>query len=56
MISYSEGWDETYVDNFLLNRYCNMRITDETLYYAMKLKDGIVMEINKCVICFWIDF
>ena len=38
MISYSEGWDETYVDNFLLNRYCNMRITDETLYYAMKLK------------------
>lgn len=38
LISYSQGWDETYVDNFLLNRYCNMRITDETLYYAMRLK------------------
>ena len=22
----------------MLNRYCNMRITDETLYYADKLK------------------
>lgn len=35
--SYNMGWDETYVDNFMLNRYCNMRITDETLYYADKL-------------------
>ena len=35
---YAEGWDETYVDNFMLNRYCNMRITDETLYYADKFK------------------
>lgn len=39
MMSYFEGWDETYVDNFLLNRYCNMRITDETMYWAMRL-DG----------------
>jgi len=33
---YSKGWTEDYVDNFLLNRYANMRITDETLYYADK--------------------
>lgn len=39
LIKYSQGWDETYVDNFLLNRYCNMRITDETMHYAMRL-DG----------------
>lgn len=34
---YTVGWDETYVDNFLLNRYCNIRITDQTLFYAFKL-------------------
>ena len=32
--SYREGWTEYYVDNFMLARYANMRITDETLYYA----------------------
>jgi len=31
---YSENWTEEYVDNFALNRYCNIRITDATLYYA----------------------
>jgi hypothetical protein len=36
-ISYVEGWDETYLDNFMLNRYGNMRITDATLYYAEKM-------------------
>jgi hypothetical protein len=35
--SYVEGWDETYLDNFMLNRYGNMRITDATLYYADKM-------------------
>jgi hypothetical protein len=35
--SYVKGWDETYLDNFILNRYGNMRITDETLYYADKI-------------------
>lgn len=35
-ISYQQGWTEQYVDNFLLGRYANMRITDETLYYAEK--------------------
>lgn len=32
-----EGWSEEYVDNFALNRYCNMRITDVTLYYAKRV-------------------
>jgi hypothetical protein len=35
-VSYTEGWDETYIDNFMFNRYANMRITDRTLYYAEK--------------------
>ncbi|QWX83326.1 hypothetical protein H0I23_12800 [Cellulophaga sp. HaHaR_3_176] len=34
LISYQEGWTEDYVDNFMLARYANMRITDQTLYYA----------------------
>lgn len=37
--SYDHGWDETYVDNFMLNRYCNIRITDQTLYYALRLDE-----------------
>lgn len=28
----SEDWDETYIDNFAFNRFCNMRITDVALY------------------------
>jgi hypothetical protein len=34
---YVEGWDEMYLDNFMLNRYGNMRITDATLYHADKM-------------------
>lgn len=34
--SYVMGWSENYIDNFMLNRYANMRITDQTLYYAEK--------------------
>ena len=34
--NYAQGWTEDYVDNFLLSRYANMRITDQTLYYAEK--------------------
>ena len=30
---YSDEWTENYVNNFALNRYCNIRITDATLYY-----------------------
>ncbi|WP_282164935.1 hypothetical protein [Cellulophaga baltica] len=36
LTKYQEGWTEEYVDNFMLARYANMRITDETLYYAEK--------------------
>ena len=39
LLSYKYGWDETYVDNFMLNRYCNIRITDQTLYYALNTTD-----------------
>ena len=35
--NYNQGWTETYVNNFMLNRYCNIRITDQTLYYAFRL-------------------
>ena len=30
---YRDEWTENYVNNFALNRYCNIRITDATLYY-----------------------
>jgi hypothetical protein len=36
LASYNKGWTEYYVDNFMLQRYANMRITDETLFYAEK--------------------
>lgn len=35
--NYQDGWTEEYVDNFALNRYCNIRITDITLYHANKV-------------------
>ena len=31
------GWSEYYVDNILLDRFCNLRVCDATLYYAKKL-------------------
>lgn len=33
----STTWSETYVKNFALNRYCNLKITDNTLYHAKKV-------------------
>ena len=33
----SSGWSEYYVDNILLDRFCNIRVCDATLYYANKL-------------------
>ena len=30
-------WSETYVSNFALNRYCNLKVTDNTLYHAKKV-------------------
>ncbi|WP_405607781.1 hypothetical protein [Polaribacter sp. Asnod1-A03] len=32
--NYTQGWTEAYIDNFMLNRYANLRITDETIYHA----------------------
>lgn len=37
--SYENGWTEEYIDNYLLNRFCNIRITDETIYLSNKLND-----------------
>ncbi len=34
---YGNEWTETYIDNFALNRYCNMRVTDATLYYQDRI-------------------
>ena len=31
------NWSETYVSNFALNRYCNLKVTDNTLYHAEKV-------------------
>ena len=31
------GWSEYYVDNILLDRFCNLRVCDATLFYANKL-------------------
>lgn len=37
---YNRGWDESYLSNFMLNRYGNARVIDETLYYANKIGFG----------------
>ena len=34
---YKEEWTENYVNNFALNRYCNIRVTDATLYYKNQI-------------------
>lgn len=31
------GWSEYYVDNTMLDRFCNLRVCDASLYYAKKL-------------------
>ena len=33
----SRTWSETYVKNFALNRYCNLKVADNTLYHAKKV-------------------
>ena len=40
VFSYSRGWDETYLNNFMINRYGNARVIDQTLYYANKIGYG----------------
>lgn len=37
---YSNGWTEEYISNFMLNRFGNMRVVDETLYYADRIGYG----------------
>lgn len=32
----SKGWSEYYVDNIFLDRFCNIRVQDATLYYAQQ--------------------
>lgn len=44
------GWNESYLDNFILNRYANIKITDITLYYADILGYG-----NKKMQDFFLD-
>ena len=34
---YKDEWTEAYLDNFALNRYCNLRVTDITLYYQERI-------------------
>lgn len=33
----SSSWSEYYVDNIFMDRFCNLRVQDATLYYATKL-------------------
>lgn len=33
----TKKWSEIYVSNFALNRYCNLKVSDNTLYHAQKV-------------------
>lgn len=44
---YSDGWTEEYLNNAFLNRYANMRITDETLYYITQLDDDDIKSLGE---------
>lgn len=35
-----EGWSEYYVDNILLDRFCNIRVIDATIYHAQNIGFG----------------
>ncbi|TRX40116.1 hypothetical protein [Flavobacterium restrictum] len=37
VVTYETTWDENYLNNFMLNRYGNLRVVDETIYYANKI-------------------
>jgi hypothetical protein len=32
-----KSWDEHYLNNYFFNRYCNLKISDNCLYYANKI-------------------
>lgn len=44
-------WSETYVSNFALNRFCNLKVTDNTLYHAKKV--GFPNQV--IIDAFWLD-
>lgn len=48
------GWSEYYVDNIFLDRFCNLRTIDATLYNAKKCGFG-VQEGKKYYEDFWIN-
>lgn len=35
-----DGWSEYYVDNILLDRFCNIRVVDATVYHAQNIGFG----------------
>jgi len=39
-IDYTDGWSEQYMSNFMFNRFGNMLVVDETLYYVDKVGYG----------------
>lgn len=45
--TYRNGWTEDYIDNAMLNRFANIRITDETLYYSSLLDQQSISEIRE---------
>lgn len=45
--TYRNGWTEDYIDNAMLNRFANIRITDETLYYSSLLNEYGINAIRK---------
>jgi len=40
LTAYNYGWDESYLNNFMLNRYGNMRVVDRTIYYGNMIGHG----------------
>jgi len=40
LTAYNYGWDESYLNNFMLNRYGNMRVVDRTIYYGNVIGHG----------------
>lgn len=44
--NYREGWTEEYLNNFAFNRFCNMKITDITLYHANQIEFNNKTMIN----------
>jgi hypothetical protein len=40
LVRYSDGWNENYLNNFMLNRYGNLRISDQAIYHANRVGFG----------------